>query len=130
MKTKQIFIVPNAELEGKAAHGQFLFDRPGLFMNFACEVDDVNVGKIEPWARKLDEFMRGDEPYLEFDSPHLPGKCYLSRAGAAHIVGVFPAWSDKMRAQVKSKDIQLLAPNGAEIPAPGALPILRKRPVN
>ena len=126
-RQKQIYIAPNVELEGQAAHGQFLFDRPGLFMNFACEVDELNVGILEPWAKKLDEFLRGDEAYLEFDSPHLPGRCYLSRYGASHVVGVFPAWSSKVRAQTKEKDIQLLTPNGAPIPNAGEIPIIRKR---
>lgn len=121
--TPQIFITPSGELEGKHAHGQFLFDRPGLFMNFACDVDEVNVGVIEPWARKLDDFLRGDEPYLEFDSPHLPGRCYLSRYGAAHIVGVFPAWSDKVRA-TPTLGTKLLTPDGATIP------VVRRRAVN
>lgn len=119
--TRQIFITPSAELEGKHAHGQFLFDMAGLFMNFACDVDEVNVGIVGPWADRLQEFLNSTEAAMEFDSPHLPGRCYLTRYGASKIVGVFPAWSDKVRAKATLPGTQLLTPTGAE------LPLVRKR---
>jgi len=93
----RIFTVLPDEIRNGHPHGQWVFDRPGLVLNFATEIDEeTNMPIIEPWAKRLAEFIAGDEPYLVFDSPHTPNEVYLHRAAAEHIIATQPAWSAKV----------------------------------
>lgn len=97
---KVIWVSPADEIKDKHPHGQLLFDKPGLFCNFACEVVE-HVGQVDDMALGLQTFLEGGQRFLEFESPHTPGKCYLTRYGAEHVIAVMPAWSDKVRPKLE-----------------------------
>lgn len=94
----KIYTVLPDEIRNFHPHGQWVFDTPGLVINFVCDVED-HIPVVEPWARKLAEFQRGPAEFLEFESPHLPGICYLTRAAAEHIILTHGAWSQKVMAR-------------------------------
>jgi hypothetical protein len=115
----KIFTVLPDEIRNMHPHGQWVFDTPGLVLNFACEIVDDHFPNIEPWVRALTELLEGSKPYLEFESPHAPGIVYLHRAAAAHIIATQPAWSAKVMARTR--------PGGPTlVDAETNLPVLRK----
>ncbi len=73
------------EPEG-TAHGQLLM--PGLASNF-IEYPWRGLDSLRDMARRLHDFLKeGDEPYLEFTSPHDGEVHLLTRMGAASIVAI------------------------------------------
>jgi hypothetical protein len=97
----KIFTVLPDEIRNMHPHGQWVFDQAGLVLNFACDIVDDHFPDIEPWARKLVEFLASDEPYMEFESPHAPGVVYLHRHAAYKIITTQPAWSLKVMARTR-----------------------------
>lgn len=95
---KKLYTVDPDEIQDHYFHGQFLLDRPGQFINFACE----DLAELEQWARRLADFLSSDEPYLEHESPHLPGRNFITRYGASRIVAVDSAWSRKVRPKLSA----------------------------
>jgi hypothetical protein len=86
------------EIKDKHPHGQIALDYNGGFVNFACEVDEEsNVPLVTEMIERLQAWKADPEQWVfEFDSPHLPGRCYLLRPVLEHITGVMPAWSAKV----------------------------------
>lgn len=119
---KKIYTVLPDEIRNSHPHGQWVLDRPGLVLNFACDIEDDHYPVLEPWARKLVEFIASDEPYLEFESPHFPGICYLHRAAAEHIICTNGAWSAKVLARNRPGGNG----NGVSIVDQAGLPVVRK----
>ena len=118
----KIFTVLPDEIRDMHPHGQWLLDQPGQIINFACEIEDDHYPVLEPWVRRLEEFRKSDAAYMEFESPHLPGVCYLTREALNHIVLTMPAWSRKVMAR-STKSMQL-------VDASSGLPVVRKLPTN
>ena len=116
----KIFSVLPDEIRDMHPHGQWLLDQPGMVINFATEVEDQHYPVIAPWMQRLEDFRKSDEPFMEFESPHLPGICYLTRAAAEHIVLGMPAWSKKVMAR-STKTMQVLD-------SASGLPVVRKLP--
>ena len=120
--TPKIYTVLPDEIREMHPHGQWLFDQPNQQINFSTDVEDDHYPVILPWVERLEEFRNSDAAYMEFESPHLPGICYLTRVALDHIVGTMPAWSRKVMAR-SSKTMQLLDSGTG-------LPVVRKLPAN
>jgi len=96
----KIYTVWPDEIRNMHPHGQWVFDQPGLVLNFACEAND-HVADVEPWAEKLEDFLKSGKPYMEFESPHTPGVIFLHRHAAEHIICTQPAWSQKVMTRMR-----------------------------
>lgn len=116
----KIYTVLPDEIRNMHPHGQWSGAAPGWVINFATDIIDGHFPDIEPWARKLEEFRKSDEDFMEFESPHLPGVCYLHRSALDLIVLTQPAWSAKVMAR-QSKGVQLMD-------AESGVPLIRKFP--
>jgi hypothetical protein len=118
----RIYSVLPDEIKDGFPHGQWLFDTPGLVLNFLTEVDPVEsyLPLLEPMVKKLAAFIKSDEPFMEFESPHTPGINYLHRTAAARIMATNPAWSKKIYARTRSDG------GGAQIINENGLPVIRK----
>jgi hypothetical protein len=118
-----IFTTQPDEIRGKHPHGQWVFDTAGLVVNFLTDVDpETNYPIVEPWARRLAEFLASDpakEPYLRFESPHTYNVAYLHRAAAARIILTHAAWSEKVRPRPSGNGVKV-------VDADTGMPIIRK----
>jgi hypothetical protein len=122
----KLYTVLPDEIRNMHPHGQWSLDRPGSVINFACDIIGDHFPDVEPWARRLEQFRRSEETLMEFESPHLPGKCFLTHAAADHIVMTQPAWSAKVMYRPRAN-------GGADIVDAATnmrVPILRKLPRN
>jgi len=117
----KIFTVLPDEIRNMHPHGQWSGGTPGWIINFSTDIIDGHFPDIEPWARKLEAFRASDDEFMEFESPHLPGVCYLHRNALQHIVLTMPAWSAKVMARPKANGVQL-------IDSESGVPIVRKFP--
>lgn len=98
----KIYTVLPDEIRNLHPHGQWVFDRPGLVLNFACEIiEGEHLADIKPWAEKLDEFLKSKADVLAFESPHTPGVNYLRRVAAEHIILTQVAWSAKVMTRMR-----------------------------
>ena len=116
----KIYTVLPDEIRNMHPHGQWVFDRPGLVLNFACEVIDDHYPDVEPWARKLADLLASDDPFMEFESPHVPGVLYLHCAAAEHIICTQGAWSMKVLARSRPGGAVSILDEGT------GLPVVRK----
>src|SRR4051812_46100969 len=100
----RIYSVLPDEIKDGFPHGQWLFDTPGLVLNFLCDVDPVEtyLPILEPMVKKLGAFLMSGDEFMEFESPHTPGINYLHRAAAQRIMSTNPAWSRKIFARTRS----------------------------
>jgi hypothetical protein len=97
-------------------HGQLLIPGLGqgsLGVNFT-EPDFDASRTLPAMLRRLADFLASDEPGLPFESPHDGRTHYLTRAGAALVVGVMSARTKGPVAPRASKDskIVLVGPDG------------------
>jgi hypothetical protein len=120
MSNKIYTVLPDEIKEGYP-HGQWLFDTPGLVLNFATPTlpDEPHLPDLEPMIKQFAAFMSSDELYMPFESPHTPGINYLHRNAAGRIMSTNPAWSRKIYARTRA--------NGATlVDQTSGLPVLRK----
>jgi hypothetical protein len=111
----KIYTVLPDEIRNLHPHGQWVFDRPGLVLNFACDVENDHFPVVEPWVEKLAAFIASEAPYMEFESPHAPGICYLFRHAAEHIILTQPAWSAKVMTRMR-KDGPMIVDHNTGLP--------------
>lgn len=117
----RIYTVLPDEIRAAFPHGQWIFDQAGQVINFACEVDEPHVPNVEAMVRRLEAFQASEEEFMEFESPHLPGRYFLHRVALDHILLTQPAWSAKVKPQQNENGkIQLLDSESGR-------PILRRR---
>ena len=102
-------IVPEAEGE---PHGQLLMagNLASNFVEYPWRGDD----SIKDMARRLHEFLLGEEPFLEFLSPHDGNIHLLTRMGAASIVAINHA---RAKGPVHPHSDKLAIVRGGAIPA-------------
>jgi hypothetical protein len=115
MTQPKIYTVLPEEIRNMHPHGQWVFDRPGLILNFACDIRDDHFPDITPWAEKLEAFIKSDADYLEFESPHTPGINYLRRVAAEHIILTQSAWSAKVMTRMR-KDGPMIVDHDSGLP--------------
>jgi len=117
----KIYTVLPDEIRDMHPHGQWTLDVPGVVINFACDVTEDNMPIIEPWADALTNFRNSSDERMAFQSPHLPGTCYLHRSTLDHIIATQPAWSRKVIARQQDHgQVQLLD-------ATSGLPVVRRK---
>lgn len=116
----KIYTVLPDEIRSMHAHGQWSLDIPGMIINFACEIHD-HIPDTEPWAQRLEQFRESAAEVMEFESPHVPGRCFLHRAALDHIIMTQPAWSAKVMARPR-------AGNGVQlVDSETGLPVLHRK---
>ena len=98
MSDKPEIFIPSADEWKGFAHGQMVLDRPGLFINFAATHEEINAGV---WARKLADYLAGNEPFFEFREPHFGQQAFLTRAGAEKVTLIQCAKSAKIMPEAR-----------------------------
>lgn len=103
------------EIQGLHAHGQWVLaagigqpGQTGGVLNFSTDVFEDGYPDVETWAHKLEEFRASDELLMEFESPHVPGVCFLHRKALDLIVMTQPAWSRKVLPRQKAGGAELV----------------------
>jgi hypothetical protein len=116
----KIYTVLPDEIRNMHAHGQWYLDTPGAIINFNCETID-HIPDVATWAEKLEAFRKSGEAMMEFESPHLPGRCFLHRAVLEHVIMTQPAWSAKVMARPRANgNVQL-------VDSETGLPVVRRK---
>jgi len=117
----KIYTVLPDEVREAHPHGQWVLDTPGSIINFACELAAEHIPDVAPWADRLEEFRASKDEYMEFESPHLPGRYFLHRLALDHILMTQPAWSRKvMPRQQENGRTQL-------VDASSGVPLVRRK---
>jgi hypothetical protein len=116
----KIYTVLPDEIRAAFPHGQWILDQQGQIINFACDVD-AHIPNVEDMVRRLAAFKASDDDFMEFESPHLPGRYFLHRAALEHIILTQPAWSAKVKPrQPENGRVQILD-------SESGLPVVRRR---
>jgi hypothetical protein len=120
---KRIYAPLPEEIKDAFPHGQWVFDTPGLILNFLTQtVEGFDyLPDLEPACKRLAEFLASDEELMAFESPHTPGINYLHRHAASRIIATIPAWSRRVYARTRE--------NGSGVAVHDAetgLPVIRK----